>query len=479
MGDNAGVMESSPPPPNALPSDLVAAPVTPAADGPIIQARQIEKFYLQPDGGRIEVIVPTSLDIYPGKIIALLGPSGCGKSTLLRILTGLAPASAGEVLWHGRPLDGQSPSIGIVFQSFALFPWLTVLENVEAPLEARGVAAIERGERAVKVLDSVGLDGFESAYPKELSGGMKQRVGFARALVIQPEVLFMDEPFSALDVLTAETLRGELLELWLSHKIPTRAIFLVTHNIEEAVFLADRIIVLAHNPARIREDFQVEIPHPRHRKDEAFLDLVDRIYQTLTQPVPGADAAKSAAAGAPVVASEASATAAATLPAQRFPLLPHVRPGALAALCELLVERGDREDLRRLATALAFDVDELLPTVEAGKLLGFMDVVWGAAELTPEGIAYAAAGILDRKTMFRKAALARIPLLQHMENALRAKKDRKLPDDFFLDLLEKYFSPDVARAQFDAAIQWGRFAEIFEYDAASGVLTLTEPSESG
>ena len=464
LGDNAPVMDSTPSAPHAAHLEAIGT-AAPATDGPIIQARQVEKFYIQPGGGRTEIIVPTDLDVYPGKIIALLGPSGCGKSTLLRILTGLAPASAGEVLWHGRPLAEQAPSVGIVFQSFALFPWLTVQENVEAPLEARGVAANERGERAVKVLDSVGLDGFESAYPKELSGGMKQRVGFARALVIQPEVLFMDEPFSALDVLTAETLRGELLELWLSHKIPTRAIFIVTHNIEEAVFLADRIIVLGHNPARIREDFEVEIPHPRHRKDEVFLDLVDRIYQTLMEP---ADASKPAA-GAPLVV--------ATPP--RFPLLPHVRPGALAALLELLVERGTREDLHRLATALSFDVDELLPTIEAGKQLGLMDIVWGDAELTPEGIAYAAAGILERKAMFRKAALGRIPLLQHMESALRAKKDHKLPDEFFLDLLEKYFSPEVARAQFEAAVQWGRFSEIFEYDAASGVLTLTEPSESG
>ncbi len=469
MGDNAQAMEATPIPPSPQSPEATAALVasTSTSEEPIIQARQIEKFFLQPDGGRIEVIVPTDLGVYPDQIIALLGPSGCGKSTLLRILTGLAPASAGEVLWHGRPLDGQVPNVGIVFQSFALFPWLTVLENVEAPLEAQGVAAGERRERAVKILDSVGLDGFESAYPKELSGGMKQRVGFARALVIQPEVLFMDEPFSALDVLTAETLRGELLELWLNHKIPTRAIFLVTHNIEEAVFLADRIIVLDHNPARVREDFQVELPHPRHRKDEAFLDLVDRIYHTLTQSAPAAEQPKLAAAGAPAVT------------AARYPVLPHVRPGALAALLELLVERGDREDLHRLATALSLDADELLPTIEAGKQLGFLDVVWGDAELTPAGIAYAAADILGRKTMFRKAALARVPLLQHMENALRAKKDRKLPDDFFLDLLEKHFSPDVARAQFEAAIQWGRFAEIFEYDASSGVLTLTEPSDSG
>jgi NitT/TauT family transport system ATP-binding protein len=206
---------------------------------PIIETCKVEKFFERPDGHRIEVIAPTDLAVYPGSIVALLGPSGSGKSTLLRMLTGLAKPSAGEVLWHGQPLDGQIPNLAIVFQSFALFPWLTVLENVEAPLIARGIGAVERHKRALRILDTVGLDGFEMAYPKELSGGMKQRVGFARAMVVQPEVLFMDEPFSALDVLTAENLRGELLELWLDKKMAISTIFLVTHNIEEAVLLAE------------------------------------------------------------------------------------------------------------------------------------------------------------------------------------------------------------------------------------------------
>ena len=240
------------------------------AEAPIIEARKLEKFYGQPDGSRIQVIAPTDLAVYPGQIVALLGPSGCGKSTLLRMLTGLSPSSAGGVFWHGQPVRDESPNVSIVFQSFALFPWLTVLENVEAPLEARGMVPIERHKRALRIIDAVGLDGFESAYPKELSGGMKQRVGVARALVVEPEVLFMDEPFSALDVLTAETLRGELLELWIGHKIPTRAIFIVTHNIEEAVVLADRIIVLGRNPAHIHADFVVDLPHPRNRKSSAL-----------------------------------------------------------------------------------------------------------------------------------------------------------------------------------------------------------------
>ncbi len=250
----------------------------------IIEARAVEKYYPQPDGNRIEVIAPTDLSVSPGKIVALLGPSGSGKSTLLRMLTGLSKPSSGHVMWHGKMMDGQIPNVSIVFQSFALFPWLTVLENVEAPLIARGVGAIERHKRALKMIDTVGLDGFETAYPKELSGGMKQRVGFARALVVEPEVLFMDEPFSALDVLTAENLRSELLELWLSKKMPTQAIFIVTHNIEEAVLLADRVIVLGRNPARIRSDFEIDIPQYRDRKSPRFLAYVDYIYKTLTRP---------------------------------------------------------------------------------------------------------------------------------------------------------------------------------------------------
>src|SRR5262245_26602713 len=223
---------------------------------PIIEAREVEKLYVKPDGHSVQVISPINLQIFSGKIYALLGPSGSGKSSLLRILSGLAQPSRGQVLSHGRPLDGQMPNVQIVFQSFALFPWLTVIQNVEAPLRAAGMSVMERHKRAMRMLDIVGLDGFETAYPKELSGGMKQRVGFARALVVEPELLFMDEPFSALDVLTAENLRKELLGLWRKQTMPTRAVLMVTHNIDEAVSMADRIVVLDANPGRIR----VELP---------------------------------------------------------------------------------------------------------------------------------------------------------------------------------------------------------------------------
>ena len=446
----------------------IAAEVSNGENGePILEGRDLEKFYLQPDGARIEVVSPTNIKIMPGKILALLGPSGCGKSTLLRMLTGLSRPSAGEVLWHGHKLSDKSPNVGIVFQSFALFPWLTVFQNVEAPLEARGVAPLERHKRALHILDAVGLDGFENAYPKELSGGMKQRVGFARALVIEPEVLFMDEPFSALDVLTAETLRNELLELWHDKKIPTRAIFIVTHNIEEAVVLADRVIVLASNPARIREDFEITLPQPRSRKSEPFEALVDHIYRVLTQPDIQHEM--------PAATKPAPLPAGTTSPSPRYQMLPHVRPGGIAGLLEILVDHDGHEDLHRLSHQLTLDSDDLLPIVDACVVLGFVKVEEGDAEVTALGREIAAGDIQKRKHLFRDAALAHVPLLQQIASALQAKANGSMPLEFFHDVLDEHFSDDEVQRQLDTAVQWGRYAEIFDYDSVTGRLSRTSP----
>ncbi len=428
---------------------------------PIISAQALEKFYTQPDGSRIEVIAPVNLDVEPGKIITLLGPSGCGKSTLLRMLTGLSKPSSGQVLWHGQPIASQNPGVSIVFQSFALFPWLTVIDNVEAPLEARGVPALERHKRALRILDTVGLDGFESAYPKELSGGMKQRVGFARALVVEPEVLFMDEPFSALDVLTAENLRNELLELWLSKKMPTNAIFIVTHNIEEAVLLADRVIVLGRNPARVRADFNIELAHFRDRKSPRFVELVDYIYKIMTQPdlalpVPG--------------------SAAAQKPARvKYQMIPHARVGGIAGLLELLGDRPGKEDIYRLAEELKMDAEDLLPIIEASVLLGFAALTEGDVEITPEGAHFTEADILARKTLFRQAALKHVMILQQIDSILHAKADHSISEEFFYDILDEHFSEDEVQRQFDTAMNWGRYAEIFDFDREGHRLILAEP----
>jgi NitT/TauT family transport system ATP-binding protein len=436
----------------------------------IIRAERVEKYYAQPSENRIQVIAPTDLQVYSGEILALLGPSGSGKSTLLRMLTGLSTPSAGQVYWHDKPIATVEPNVSIVFQSFALFPWLTVLENVEAPLQARGLDAAEQRKRGLKILDTVGLDGFQTAYPKELSGGMRQRVGFARALVVEPEVLFMDEPFSALDVLTAENLRSELLELWQKKTIPTKAIFLVTHNIEEAVLLADRIIVLGRNPGVVRTDFKVTLPHPRDRKSEAFTQLVDYIYKVLTQPGERPPALPSAPVGKPA--------------AERTPHyqeLPHARPGGIAGLLELLLDHNGKDDIYRLADDLGFEIDDLLPIVDAATLLGFLKVTEGDAEITPTGAEYANSEILQQKELFRKAAVDNVLLLRQIVRAIEAKSDHTVPEEFFHDMLDEQFTEEVTLRQLETAINWGRYAELFDFDAARRRFILpelhTEPLE--
>jgi NitT/TauT family transport system ATP-binding protein len=434
-----------------------------AAPSAIIEARAIEKTFTHPDGHEVQVIAPTDLSIEPGMIVALLGPSGSGKSTLLRMLTGLTAPTRGEVSWHGKPLAGTSPNVAIVFQSFALYPWLTVLDNVEAPLLARAMAHTERHHRALRALHSVGLKGFESAYPKELSGGMKQRVGFARALAVAPEILFMDEPFSALDVLTAETLRGELMELWTEKKIPTKSIFLVTHNIEEAVFLADRIIVLGRNPARIRADFTIPLKQPRERTSPEFLLYVDYIYKLMTQP-------ELQAAPPGALGREAK---------QPYQMLPHARRGAIAGLLELLRDRGGRDDLYRIAEDLRMEVDDLLPLVEAATLLDFAKSDKGDVEITPAGREYADAGIATRKALFREAALSHAVLLQQMHSALLNKTDHTMPLEFFRDVLDEYFPDKEVQRQIETALNWGRYAGIFDYDSENDTISLVvEPGDA-
>jgi len=423
---------------------------------PIIRAERVEKYYAQPSENRIQVIAPTDLSIAAGEIVALLGPSGSGKSTLLRMLTGLSIPSAGEVYWHGKKISTTEVNVSIVFQSFALFPWLTVLENVEAVLKARGMDPAERRRRSLKILDTVGLDGFQAAYPKELSGGMRQRVGFARALVVEPEVLFMDEPFSALDVLTAENLRSELLELWQNKTIPTQAIFLVTHNIEEAVLLADRIIVLGRNPGRVRTDFKVTLTHPRDRKTTAFTQLVDYIYKVLTRPEEQP----------PELPQTPAEKLSGIVKTPHYQMLPHARPGGIAGLLEILIDHKGKDDIYRLADDLAFEIDDLLPIVDAARLLGFLKVNEGDAEITAIGMEYANSEIQRQKQVFREAAVENILLLRQIVRAVEAKTDGSVPDEFFHDMLDEQFSEEETIKQLETAISWGRYAELFDFDAA-------------
>jgi NitT/TauT family transport system ATP-binding protein len=441
-------------PGRALPRQL------PQPGEPIIEANQIEKSFAQPDGREIQIIAPMDLSVESDTICALLGPSGSGKSTLLRILSGLTAPSSGTVSVHGQPLGRSSPNIGIVFQSFALFPWLTVLENVEAALVARGIQPLARRPQALQALAMVGLKGFENAYPKELSGGMKQRVGFARALAVRPEVLFMDEPFSALDVLTAENLRGELIELWTKDQIPTKSIFLVTHNIEEAVLLADRIIVLGKNPAKIRADFRVSLPQPRDRKSAEFLVYVDYIYRVMTHPE----------------LEIGPFTLLLTPHKPSFQLLPNATAGGMAGLLEFLNDRGGQEGLYHLAEELLMDVAALFPIMDEAVMLGFADSTQGDMQITPAGKAFAEADIATRKRLFREALLSHVTLIQQIRNGLERKSDRAVPLEFFRNVLNERLSQEDVQRQLETALNWGRYGEIFTYDSQTDRLLLDETS---
>jgi NitT/TauT family transport system ATP-binding protein len=438
----------------------------PDAARTIIEVSHVSKEFTSPDGSPLPVLEDITLELVEGEIVALLGRSGSGKSTLLRCIAGLIEPSRGQISYRGAVLNGACHGVSMVFQSFALLPWLTVRQNVELGLEARGVAPAERRERAERAIDTIGLDGFESAYPKELSGGMRQRVGFARALVVEPDALLMDEPFSALDVLTAQNLRAELLRLWTQKDFPTKAMLIVTHNIEEAVVLADRIFVLGANPGRIRSEIPVGFPQPRDRHDAAFQGLVDEIYGFMT----GQDSR------AP---SHVWTVAA---PGEGSPVdtpLPAASVGGMAGLLEILAARGGREDLPAFAHDLTFEVDDLLPLVDAAQLLRLAVVEDADLQITEDGKVFVAADILESKQIFAQRAREHAPLVRAIYQALTTTTDGNLGENFFLDLLRRGFSEEEAREQLRIAVDWGRYGELFDFDANAGQLTLDQPLNAG
>ena len=444
--------------------------MTATAGPPIITVEGVTKTFPTPNGEELFVLDSIDFALYPGEIVALLGKSGSGKSTLLRCIAGLISPSSGAVTYRGTPLNGANPGVAMVFQSFALLPWLTVQQNVELGLQARGVAPRERRERALKAIDVIGLDGFEAAYPKELSGGMRQRVGFARALVLEPDALLMDEPFSALDVLTAENLRGEIVRLWDSAVAGSlhQSLLIVTHNIEEAVLLADRIMVLSSNPGRIRAELTVPQDRPRDRRSPAFEALVDQVYGILTDR----EQAPPDTAPAP---ARGDGRAAARTPVE-VPL-PPVSVGGMAGLLEILEARGGEDGLAEISDDLNFEVDDLLPLVDAVSLLGLAKVTGPRIELTEAGRAYTKADILASKQQFARLAAERAPLVRTIVSALRSSGSGQMREGFFVDVLRRGFSEEQARRQLDTAIDWGRYAELFDYDADDGLLTLEREPE--
>jgi NitT/TauT family transport system ATP-binding protein len=428
------------------------------ANATLIELRHVSKRFTAPDKSDIIVLEDINLTLRAGEIAAILGKSGGGKSTLLRIICGLTEASSGEVLYRGTPVTRPVAGISMVFQTFGLFPWLDVLENVELGLEALGIPAAEQRQRALKAIDMIGLDGFESAYPKELSGGMRQRVGFARALVVNPDVLLMDEAFSALDLPTAETLRNDLLDLWIEHLIPTQAILMVSHSIEEVLMIADRIIILDNNPGRIKQELPITLKHPRDYASPAFRQMVEHTYEIITSAASGVTGQRATGIG------------------YRLPDAGVQR--ILGVLDEVNhpSHQGSAE-LATLADALQLEVDDLFPLIEALELLDFARVADGEIQLTVHGKAFLEADIQRRKVIFGEHLLKRIPLASHIRRVIDDRPGNRAPKSRFLRELEDYLSEAEAERVLSVIISWGRYAELFAYDYDSGVFSTENPGE--
>ncbi len=427
-------------------------------DQSLIQIQDITQIY-QTGRKPFVALENIELELREREFVALLGPSGCGKSTLLRIITGLQSPSKGDIIYNGKKLEGVNPHATIVFQTFALFPWLTVIENVEIALKARGIDRTTRHKRALDLLDRVGLDGFESAYPRELSGGMRQKVGFARAMAVEPELLCMDEPFSALDPLSADALRGELIELWTSGNIPTKTILMVTHNIEEAVFMADRIVIMDKSPGRIVAQSPINLRHPRIRKSPEFLEMVDWIYALMAGQTQPEEIEMGTAPGEPGHTRS----------------IPDVSIGDLAGLLERVAEmEGSKCDIYQLASLLHVkDSDQLLRLTEAAELLGFATIVVGDITLTTLGETFADASILTRKEIFA-SRIRRLPIFKWLLTMLSTADRHEIEIEEVRSFLEEEFPPEDAERQIKTLINWGRYAELFAYDDVREVIYLEQ-----
>lgn len=427
---------------------------------PILEVVNVQKSFHKGDRQELLVLQDINFRMFEGEIVAILGKSGSGKSTLLRILAGLVQPTEGMVFYRGHSVSKPVRGISMVFQTFALLPWLTVLQNVELGLEAQGIGRDERRERALKAIDTIGLDGFETAFPKELSGGMRQRVGFARALVVNPDVLLMDEPFSALDVLTADNLKSDLLDLWETKKTGLHGILFVTHNIEEAVLLADRIIVFNSNPGSIRGDLKVTLPHPRSDLDPRFRNQIDRVYTLMTTP------------------EEVNQTEGSHTLIDLGYRLPEANVAEITGLLETLnaPENNGKMDLPDVANTLMLDIDELFPLTELLEILQFAKVSKGDITITEAGKAFVEADILERKKIFLRHLKKYVPLARYIYDQLTRHPRHRALEENFLSLLEDYLTEKEAARVLRTVIEWGRYAELFAYDYSAGVLSLENPN---
>ncbi len=428
-------------------TDALLAP-SPGPSQPLLKVRHVAKLFRSADGSsRVAVLDDIDLDIQPGEVVALLGRSGSGKSTLLRLMAGLIAPSEGLIERDGQPLRGVNRDVAIVFQSFALLPWLTVLDNTAVGLEARGLGEKEVRRRALRALAMVGLEGSAEAYPRELSGGMRQRVGFARAFVMEPALLLMDEPFSALDVLTAENLRRDIDELWAGGTFPAGSIVIVTHSIEEAVLLSDRVVLLSANPGRIRGVVPNPLPRPRDDTAPAFRALVDSLYSYMTDP-------DKPVGTSPLAVEQTTSQDALALP-----------PVSLGAVVDLLTLVPEQEGISvaELADELVLELDDLLPILDAGELLQLMAVDGARLGLSPVGRALAEASEEEQQRLLRSQMLLHVPLVRRLQEALEASTKAEVEGDFVLDLLSEQFTQPEAEAMFETLVSWIRACGLFRY----------------
>lgn len=426
----------------------------------LLEVHDLCRAFPKPGGGELSVLEGVNLTLKEGEIVGLLGRSGSGKSTLLRLISGLASPNGGTITYLGNRIDGPAGGIAMVFQSFALFPWLTVLENVELGLEALKLPKDEIRTRALAAIDLIGLDGYESAYPRELSGGMRQRVGFARALVVHPNILLMDEPFSALDVLTAENLRTDFLELWSGGQLPIKGVILVTHNIEEAVLMCDRVLLFSTNPGSIVTDIKVTLPQPRDRQDPAFQALVDRIYVEMT-----------ARRGDRLKLDRITGTGFGMI-------LPEVPVGLVAGLVETVAAPpyNGRADLPEIASELQMEVDDIFPVVETLQLLRMAEIEGTDIKLTETGKRFANESTDERKRIFARLLIRYVPFAAHIRRVLDERDSHAAPKSRFFDELEDYMTSDMADQTLNAVVGWARFAELFAYDDDTGMFSMENPA---
>jgi NitT/TauT family transport system ATP-binding protein len=427
---------------------------------PLVDIDKVCRSFPKGSGENLLVLENVDLTIRSGEIVGLLGRSGSGKSTLLRIIAGLISPSSGAATCRGETIQGPPHGVAMVFQSFALFPWLTVLQNVELGLEALGIDRTERRKRALAAIDLIGLDGFESAFPKELSGGMRQRVGFARALVVHPDLLLMDEPFSALDVLTAETLRTDIIDLWIEGRLPIKSVLMVTHNIEEAVLMCDRILVFSSNPGRVAAEIKVDLPHPRNRLDPVFRQLVDSIYARMTQRAEPRSPTLEGIQGTGVGM-----------------VLNHVSSNLISGLIETLAAGpyNGHADLPVLAESLQLEADELFHLGEALQLLRFAQLSEGDLMLTEAGMRFAHLATDARKKLFAEHAVTYVPLVGLIRRVLDERPSHTAPAARFRNELEDYMSESYADETLKTIVSWGRYAELFAYDEQSETFSLENP----